>query len=290
VLYRSKDSIFVTKGPLSAVISVFKNEAPDLYLARLGAERAISLLEEVAKFKGVICANIRQVHIENNYPPVVKRMISATRAIGDDSLTPKAAVAGAIADEVADFVFRDEAVSKVVVNNGGDIAIRLRGEQRAKVGIRLSVLDRRVSYILEVDAKSQIGGTATSGLGGRSFTKGIASAAVAAASDASLADAASTVLGNAINVDDPSIERKLAEEIYPETDLVGHWITTKVGEISKEKVEEALRRGLAKAEELQKGLIMGALLVAKGEVRTSGIMCLSGSLSYAHFHSFLGKV
>jgi ApbE superfamily uncharacterized protein (UPF0280 family) len=112
-----------------------------------------------------------------------------------------------------------------------------------------------------------IGGVATSGLGGRSFTKGIASAATVLSQSASLADAAATVIGNSTHVEDPSIKRSLAERIYPDTDIAGEWVTTEVGKLSQEKIEEALRNGLSKADSIcQKGFIKAALVAVKDRV------------------------
>ncbi len=112
-----------------------------------------------------------------------------------------------------------------------------------------------------------IGGVATSGLGGRSFTKGIASAATVLSKRAALADAAATVVGNFTNVNDPNIIRSLAEKIYPDTDIPGEWVTIEAGNLSAAKIDEALRNGLSKASFLcQKGLIMGSLIAAQGRV------------------------
>jgi ApbE superfamily uncharacterized protein (UPF0280 family) len=108
---------------------------------------------------------------------------------------------------------------------------------------------------------------ATSGLGGRSFTKGIASAATVLAENASLADAAATVVGNYTNVEDPGIVRSRAETIYPDTDIAGEWVTMRVGLLPAEKVGEALQNGLNKARALcARGLIQGALIAVKDRV------------------------
>jgi ApbE superfamily uncharacterized protein (UPF0280 family) len=108
---------------------------------------------------------------------------------------------------------------------------------------------------------------ATSGLGGRSFTKGIASAATVLSETASLSDGAATVIGNFTNVEDPNITKSLAEKIYPDTDIAGEWVTIKVGRLSQEKIEEALKRGLSKAYTIcQRGLIKGALIALQGKV------------------------
>jgi len=118
-----------------------------------------------------------------------------------------------------------------------------------------------------------VGGIATSGLGGRSFTKGIASAATVLAGTASFSDAAATVIGNSTNVKDSRIKRSLAETIYPDTDIAGEWVTVEVGELSWEIIEEALQRGLSKADSIcRKGLIKGALVAVKGRVGWSRSM------------------
>jgi len=262
-------SVLVDKGPISMVISVFNGPDPDTALAELGAEKALKLLEEVSRFKETVYKTMDNIE-RRDYPSVVSRMISAVKRVGDPTMTPMAAVAGAIADEVADFLFQHEKVSKVIVNNGGDVAIRLRGNDLIKVGIRSEVSSKKISHIILVKSGSNIGGIATSGFGGRSFTKGIASAATAIASDASLADASATLLGNSTNVDDPSIERKLAESIYPDTDIPGHWVTTKVGFLDPGKVKKALAEGMKKAQELENmKIIMGALIFVKGEFMVS---------------------
>lgn len=126
---------------------------------------------------------------------------------------------------------------------------------------------KRPTYLISIDSATGMGGVATSGLGGRSFTKGIASATTILSETASLSDAAATVIGNFTNVEDADIAMSLAEEIYPDTDLVGEWVTTSVGKLSQEEIEEALNNGLSKAYSIcQKGLIHGALVALRGKV------------------------
>lgn len=261
-------SLIAHSGPMWLGISVWTEGKSNLALARVGAEKAFVLLEELARFNSLISQNITRLQAKDISSSVVQRMIMSVRCMADETMTPRAAIAGSVADEVANTIFRFGHVSKVIVNNGGDIAIRLRGEESVKTGIMLDRFKRDCSYIITIDASSKIGGIATSGLGGRSFTKGIASAATAVASTASLADAAATLLANATTVDDDLIKRKLAEDIYPDTDIPGHWVTTTVGNISQSKIKEALDKGLAKVNELQqRGLIVGAVLAVKGQVR-----------------------
>ncbi len=259
-------SMLAHRGPMFLNVLVIRKGHPDTDLARAGIVKAFSLLEDQAKNKPIITSNIVNVDTRAAYPAVIQRMIMAVLVTGDKSLTPLAAVAGAVSDEVADFISHTEGVSKVVVNNGGDIAIRLKDGEIAKVGINLNYLRSTVAYVLSIS--DEVCGIATSGFGGRSFTKGIASASVVKAPTASSADVLATILGNATDVDDPLIARQLAEEIYPDTDIPGHWVTTSVGDISDIKVDEALEKGMASARKLrQRGLIFETLLAVKGRAR-----------------------
>jgi len=154
--------------------------------------------------------------------------------IGDEDLTPMAAVAGTIADEVADFLF-EHGMTKVVVDNGGDVAVRADREEPITVGIRPDVSDHAVSYVIGLDPDLHSHGVATSGLGGRSLTRGIASAATVVARTASLADAAATAVANASFLEDEQVWRRPAEELDPYTDIAGLDITVKVGRSRKRR-------------------------------------------------------
>ncbi len=202
-------------------------------------------------------------------------MIEATQKMEEPDLTPLAAVAGAASDVVADFMIL-KGGTKIIVDNGGDIAIRLRQREIARVGIKTDINAKHPSYLLSFDEAAGIGGVATSGLGGRSFTKGIASAVTVLSENASLSDANATVIGNFTNIEDSHIKRSLAECIYPDTDIAGEWVTVEVGELPEEKIEEALSRGLSKADSIcRRGLIKGALIaVQRKTVWTSSVETL----------------
>ncbi len=272
-------TVVVCQGPLLASIYVSKGYGPDPATARSGANKAIELLGELAHSKAIIKQNITKVNMSGAYPEIVSRMIASVQCLDDPSMTPLVAVAGTVADEVAELLFEKEGVCKVIVNNGGDIAIRLANGQVAKVGVRADRSKKESSHILTVNATSNVGGICTSGFGGRSFTKGIASAAVVCAPSASVADALATCLGNATNVDDIHIERQRAEKIYPDTDIPREWVTTLVGDISQDKIDEALERGMAFASKLhQRGLVFETLLAVKGQARmTKGILSMISS-------------
>ncbi len=262
----SSGGVLLDYGPMHMFISVFEEGKPLIILAEEGAHFAMGVLEDLARFLPVIKKKSEGLKLKDAFPEVVRKMIESTNKMGEPDLTPLAAVAGTASDAVADFIF-SKGGTKIIVDNGGDIAIRLREGEIAKVGIKTEIDAKRPSYIISIEPTLDIGGIATSGLGGRSFTKGIASAATVLARTASLADSAATVIGNFTNVEDANIARSRAEEIYPDTDIPGEWVTTRVGELSQEKIEEALINGLSKAGSIcQKGLIHGALIAVQGQV------------------------
>ena len=259
-------TILVDYGPMHMFISAFENKKPLIKLAEEGAHFAMGVLEDLAKFLYVIKKKSKELEIQETFPDVVRRMIEATKKMGETDLTPLAAVAGTASDVVADFMF-SRGGTKIIVDNGGDVAIRLREGEVARVGVKTEIDAKQPTYLISIDSTMGIGGVATSGLGGRSFTKGIASAATVISESASFSDAAATVIGNFTNVEDPNITRSLAEKIYADTDIAGEWVTVKVGKLSEKKIEEALNRGLSKAYSIcQKGLINGALIALQGRV------------------------
>ena len=259
-------TVLVDYGPMHMFISASEDGKPLVDLSREGGYMAIRVLEDLARFLNVIKKKAQKLEVEETYPNVVRRMIEATKKMSEPDLTPLAAVAGTASDVVADFIF-SRGGTKIIVDNGGDIAIRLREGEVARVGVKTEIDAKQPTYLISIDSTMGIGGVATSGLGGRSFTKGIASAATVLSGSASLSDAAATVIGNFTNVEDPHIMRCQAERLYPDTDIPGEWVTTKVGRLSEDKIEEALKNGLSKANSIcQKGLIKGALIALQGKV------------------------
>lgn len=199
------------------------------------------------------------------YPLAVQKMLQAVQTVKDDDLTPLAAVAGAFSDVALEKALALGA-ERVIINNGGDIAFKdIRGNP-IKIGIPISK-DFSIPPLRLTISDKNIGGICTSGIGGRSFTKGIATAAVAMAENAALADACATYLGNETNVEDPEIIRCYAEEIDSETDIPGQQITLKVGSLGKKKIYSALFNGVKAAEDLYKRKqIWGAVLCINKEV------------------------
>jgi len=247
------------------VISALIGKVVQTRMALRAAEESFGFLERIARHRGHLGRNLPEVR-DQIKDPLVLKMVNSVLAIGDEDLTPMAAVAGTIADQVADFLF-EHGMTKVVVDNGGDVAIRADTEEPITVGIRPDVNDQAVPYVIDLDPDLRSHGVATSGLGGRSLTRGVASAATVVAQTASLADAAATAVANASFLEDEQVLRRLAEELDPYTDIAGLDVTVKVGPLSEEKKNKALSQAIRKAEDLvRRGVILGAFVAVQGVV------------------------
>lgn len=252
-------------GPLQMTIAAQADSGPLSETARQAAQYAMTILAELAQYRQIAARPQAELAQQGDWPLVLKRMLAAVRTSGDVTLTPMAAVAGTIADLTADWLVAQGAV-KAIVNNGGDIAVRLTGTQTTRVGIAPAI-GHQPTHVLALAAGQGIGGITTSGLGGRSFTKGIASAAVVAGATAALADACATTLANATYVAHPAVKVAWAEELDPNTDIRGHRIVREVGLLPPAVVEQGLGQGYNKAADLiRQGLITGAAIFVQQQM------------------------
>jgi len=209
--------------------------------------------------------------------PVSRRMVGACLPYRERFITPMAAVAGAVADELTGSFRDDPRIVRAYVNNGGDIALHLATGQSYNIGLCADVgrIKRREAHILDGDfqVKSEmpVRGIATSGWRGRSFSLGIADSVTVLARTAAAADAAATMIANSVNVEDPAILRRPACELKDDTDLGDRLVTVAVGRLTADQVRLALQAGMASARELtDRGLIHGAALWLQGVVGSVG--------------------
>jgi len=254
-----EESVSVECGPMRLVIRAWNKDQPQIKLVRQAAEKSITFLERIARCKPLLSRPGPEIE-ELPQDELALRMIASASTIGDEDLTAMAAVAGTIADAVADWLF-DRGTTSVIVENGGDIAIRLAEGETASVGIRPQVESSHISHVIRLEGSQATWGVTTSGMGGRSFTRGIASAVTVLATNASMADAAATAIGNACFVEDEGIVQLPAECLDSNTDLAGLSVTTKVGELLPGKILQAIESARQKAELLsQRKLILGAFI------------------------------
>jgi len=248
-------------------VQVSERGVPLSELAKSGATFALEILKQQADSLSVIKKGVINLSVSKTYPEVVNRMIMASLCMNDPTFTPLAVVAGAASDMVADYVAKIGA-TKIIVSNGGDIAIRLREGDSATVGLRLNLMRPHYDYVALIDTDC---GICTSGIGGRSFTLAVADGVAVMAYQAAIADAAATFLGNKTVVNSPKVKRILAESIYPDTDLLGVEVTHSVGDLSEDEIETAISRGKAEAHMLmERNLILGAVISVKDHVDPLG--------------------
>ena len=205
---------------------------------------------------------------------VARRMHAAVAPFAADHfITPMAAVAGSVAEEILAAMVQAAPLDRAYVNNGGDIALHLTEGEAFTVGL----IDRpdRLGLMrtTEIRADDPARGIATSGWHGRSFSLGIADAVTVMAKTAAQADAAATIIANAVDLPaHPAIIRCPANELQPDSDLGPRLVTRDVGFLNESEIATALEVGDAGARQLLgRGLIEAAALHLKGEIRVIGL-------------------
>lgn len=260
------ERLHLNHGPIDLVLKAFgtRNEVRMAY--RAAVARFDTILDECV----VDLAELRRPLDENPAPSstVGRRMLAACRPFVGIFITPMAAVAGAVADEMMSAMRSAADLSKAYVNNGGDIAVYVRPGETLRIGMAAEINSAPAAMRngeIAVTAATRIGGIATSGAQGRSFSRGIASSVTVLSGSAALADAAATMVANEVDIDSPAIRRQPARELDPDSDLRDILVTTSVGKLSPAEIESALAAGSAFATRLlTSGLISGASLTLHG--------------------------
>jgi ApbE superfamily uncharacterized protein (UPF0280 family) len=190
----------------------------------------------------------------------------------DCFITPMAAVAGSVAEEILGAMLGAARLDRAYVNNGGDIALHLADGEQFTVGLIDRPDSQGLLRTMVIGADDPIRGIATSGRHGRSFSLGIADAVTVLARTASQGDAAATVIANAVDLPGhPAVVRVPANELQPDSDLGARLVTREVGVLSESEIEQALQAGADCARRLlASGLTEGAALRLKGEILLVG--------------------
>ncbi|WP_417208402.1 UPF0280 family protein [Antarctobacter sp.] len=216
--------------------------------------------------------------------PVARRMQLATDRFAPTFVTPMAAVAGSVADHIlAAMLIPDHSLDRAHVNNGGDIAL-WTGTTPLSLAICEDPVTGAAGARASVAAGDGIGGIATSGWRGRSHSLGIADAVTVLGRDAATADAAATLIANAVNLPDhPGIRRTPARSLAPDSDLGDRLVTTDVAPLSDRALTRALAAGLIVAKAYRdRGLIVAACLACQGMRRTVGSNVAEYGKTLAH--------
>jgi ApbE superfamily uncharacterized protein (UPF0280 family) len=204
---------------------------------------------------------------------VARRMYAAvTPYAWDRFISPMAAVAGSVAEEILGAMLHIATLDQAYVNNGGDIALHLGAGEHFSVGLMDRPDRDGVMRTMRIDSDDRVRGIATSGRHGRSFSLGIADAVTVLAATASQADAAATVIANAVDLPGhPAVTRQPANALQPDSDLGARLVTRDVGELSRSEIAAALESGAECARQLfDRGLIEGALLRLCGDMLVIG--------------------
>jgi ApbE superfamily uncharacterized protein (UPF0280 family) len=255
-------------GPIDLIVEAGGSENDIRAAYRNAAHRFTGLLDE-------LCAELpvlRQAADPLRCPlrgRVARRMHAAVAPFAAHHfITPMAAVAGAVAEEILGAMVDGTQLARAYVNNGGDIALHLADGEHFTVGLAERPDAPGLIRTMIIDAADPSQGIATSGRHGRSFSLGIADAVTVLARTASQADAAATIIANAVDLPgNAAIVRCPANELQPDSDLGARLVTRGVGELSDDEIEAALESGTACARELLAAeLIDGAALRLYGEM------------------------
>lgn len=262
--------VHLSHGPIDVVLKAFGAPANVAHAHRAAMCRFPQILPE-------LCAELPVLRTwigGGAWPqsPVGRRMAEACRPFRQEFITPMAAVAGSVADELMAAMLAAVPLDRAYVNDGGDIAVFCAKGETLEIGIAGSFEHGPIpaaSGTTRVCHGDGVGGIATSGARGRSFSLGIADSVTVLARSAAAADAAATMIANAVNCDHPAIERRPATDLDPDSDLGRQRITVHVGPLPTTVVRAALAAGRARAGiYLGRGLILGAALTLQGETVT----------------------
>jgi ApbE superfamily uncharacterized protein (UPF0280 family) len=254
-------------GPIDIVAQAFGDPASCRRAYCQAAERFRTILAELVAELALLRRPIGDAGLPVE-GAVARRMVDAVWPHRKIFVTPMAAVAGAVADEVLAAMVARCPLEKAYVNNGGDIAWHLSRGQHLRAGIVANqdapAID--ATALLQHDMPAR--GMATSGWRGRSCSLGIADAVTVLARTAAEADAAVTLVANAVDCAHPAIARTPASLLRDDTDLGDLPVTVAVGPLPGALVDLALDRGVACANAMRAaGLIYAASLALQGQNR-----------------------
>jgi len=281
-------------GPIDLIVEAFGAPCAIEAAYHAAGARFVTVLDELC---GELWYLRRRCSPENEWPQgaVARRMVAAVMPYAPQYfITPMAAVAGAVAEEILAAMVAVVELSSAYVNDGGDIALHLSPGEKFVVGLVAGMEPRleRPSLLgtITVHESDPVRGIATSGWRGRSFSLGIADAVTVLADRAAAADAAATIIANQVDLPGhPAIVRVPACELAPDSDLGDRLVTQAVGELISPEVQHALEVGSRTADLLLRmGLIRSAALSLQGETRVVGdigesrIVTPQGERGYVH--------
>jgi uncharacterized protein len=261
-------------GPIDLIVGAFGSRVDLERAYDAAAVRFVTVLDELC---GELSYLRRSCSLDSEWPrgSVARRMTAAVMPYASECfITPMAAVAGAVAEEILEAMLAAAELSRAYVNDGGDIAVHLSPNEKFVVGMVERPDRPSLLGLVTLNSSDLARGIATSGWRGRSFSRGIADAVTVLADRAPAADAAATIIANAVDLPGhPEVVRVPACDLAPDSDLGHRLVTHHVGDLTAADVECALASGVRTAEKLLRlGLIRNAALNLRGETRIVGCM------------------
>ena len=265
-------------GPIDLIITAEGEKTEVAAAYARAADAFCGLLDRLVDELAMLRLPADPATINRLQGPVAQRMARAIsphlpRHDKADFITPMAAVAGSVADEILQAM--GDQLYRASVNNGGDIALYLGKDAFFDIGIA----DDRDTHLSDFAMAASgghrghmpvhgrirlydydhIGGIATSGWRGRSLSLGIADSVTVLAQNAAAADVAATLIANAVTTSSPAISRQPAASLVPDSDLQDRLVTVDVGPLTTDEIDHALAAGACLARHMcDDGQIMSA--------------------------------
>ncbi len=274
------DRLHLQHGPIDVVLRAWGDPRHVAAAECAAAARFATILDELVAELPALREAVKDTTAFRG--PAARRMLAGCLPFARWGVfvTAMAAVAGAVADELmAAMRAAAPGITRAYVNDGGDIAVFVAPGEALTLGMvaEIGTASPEFDGTLTITHDLCIGGVATSGRHGRSFSLGIADAVTVLARDAATADAAATLIANAVDVESPAVRRTPACDLDPDSDLGDRPVTTAVGPLTPREIAAALDAGLARAEAWTRaGFIRGAALRLAGQVRVAGPPLLQG--------------
>ncbi|MFT4960888.1 MAG: ApbE superfamily uncharacterized protein (UPF0280 family) [Paracoccaceae bacterium] len=247
----------------------------DLIIGATGAGREAAFKAAAARFDTVLeelvveLEMLRQSVADPNpfQGEIARLMHAAVAPLSEVFITPMAAVAGSVSDTILAALRTAGGLQTAYVNNGGDVAMWLAPGTQMTAAIAAGLPDR-----VTLTPDMGIGGIATSGWRGRSLSFGIADGVTVLARTAVAADAAATLIANAVDLPgNAKIKRLPACDLAPDSDLGMRLITVDVAPLTASEIAQALKNGAIYARLIQnRGLIHAALLTLNDQRQIVG--------------------
>tara|TARA_B100001059_G_C17826927_1_gene581978 strand:+ start:928 stop:1845 length:918 start_codon:yes stop_codon:yes gene_type:complete len=258
-------------GPINIIIKANGSSSCVKKAYGLAARRMDGMLEGLVNNLSLLRAPLSFKKDININDATSKHMISTVRQYRNYFITPMAAVAGAVADEILIAMSVVKGLNNIFVNNGGDIALFLGDGQKMKIGVVPDLSVAAPTASVQITSKDDIRGIATSGWDGHSLSLGIADAVTVLAKNAAVADTVATLIANEVNCNANCIDRAQAFKIDPDSDLGKKLVTIKVGSLNKKEINDALNRGARFAQKLiDKNKVFGVFIYLQGHNRSLG--------------------